>query len=166
MTKTWVIADTHFGHENICLFKRDDGTPLRSFSSAKEMDEKIIGNWNSVVKNEDRVYVLGDLCMARRHIATIARCVGRKILIKGNHDVFKLEEYTPYFDDIRAYSILGRTLLLSHIPVHSESIGRWKMNVHGHTHDRSLKDSRYRCVSVEQTNYYPIDLDTILKEIK
>ena len=52
MTKTWVIADTHFGHANICNFTRNDGSPLRPWDDVTEMDEALIQNWNGVVSPE------------------------------------------------------------------------------------------------------------------
>jgi calcineurin-like phosphoesterase family protein len=63
---------------------------------------------------------------------------------------------------------------MSHIPIHPQSMNRWKLNVHGHTHDKLIQskvgeifygnysDPRYRCVSMEQINYTPIDLMEII----
>lgn len=174
MTKTWVIADTHFGHEGVCRFTLDDGvTPLRPWVDAKSMDEALIQNWNSVVSPQDRVYVLGDLAINRKAVHTIGRCNGRKVLVKGNHDIFKLSDYSSHFDDIRAYVVKktpqGGKLIMSHIPIHEESLGRWGLNIHGHLHSHTVKkktkyntlveDKRYVCVSVEQTNFTPITLE-------
>lgn len=171
--RTWVVADTHFGHQLM--------TQLRPWSTIEEHDEAIIDNWNSLVAETDRVYVLGDLCMNRRHVSTIGRCNGKKVLVKGNHDIFKLKDYLPYFDDIRAYVVKPKHgLIMSHIPIHPASLERWKLNVHGHTHDHQVKghelvnvihddfvftqvvDKRYRCVSLEQTDYKPVDLMQII----
>lgn len=171
MTKTWVIADTHFGHANICNFTRNDGSPLRPWDDVTEMDEALIQNWNGVVSPEDRVYVLGDLCMNRRSIPTVGRCNGRKVLVKGNHDLFKIEDYLPFFDDIRACVTSPHNYILSHIPIHPESMGRWKVNIHGHTHSNSVldklgkPDNRYKCVSVEQTDYRPVELTELLNSL-
>lgn len=167
MTNTWVTADPHFGHWGVCKFLREDGSKLRPWDDPDSMDDALIENWNSVVGLKDRIYVLGDLCINRRALPTISRCNGRKVLVKGNHDIFKLDEYTSYFDDIRAYVVMpnfkGTTkLIMSHIPIHSDSLGRFGYNVHGHLHDRALDDERYLCVSVERTNFKPVNLDVIL----
>ena len=61
MTKTFLIADTHFGHNNIINFLKPDGSKLRNFLSIYDHDEYIIDKWNSVVKPEDKVYHLGDV---------------------------------------------------------------------------------------------------------
>ena len=50
MPAVWLISDTHFGHEKTCtVFKREDGSPLRPFSCAEEMDEFMIKTWNERV---------------------------------------------------------------------------------------------------------------------
>ena len=174
MTKTWVTADPHWGHAGVCRFTLDDGvTKLRPWDNPDDMDVDMIKAWNAVVKPEDRVYVLGDLAINRKSVPTIGRCHGRKVLVKGNHDIFDLKDYLPFFDDIRAYVVKktpqGGKLIMSHIPIHEESLGRWGLNIHGHLHAHTVKkrtkyntlvdDKRYVCVSVEQTNFTPILLE-------
>jgi calcineurin-like phosphoesterase family protein len=171
MSKTWVVSDTHWGHENITKFTTADGSPLRPWDNAAEMDEVMVQNWNSIVSPEDRVYHLGDVAINRRHLKTMSRLQGRICLIKGNHDIFKLSDYTPYFDDIRAYVVKktpqGGKCILSHIPVHTDQLGRFGMNIHGHLHSNlvmrklakgwsDIADKRYVNVCVEHTNYTPI----------
>lgn len=73
------ISDTHFGHENILKYCD------RPFKNAKEMDEVIIANWNSVVDRNDIVYHLGDFSFAEPTQYT-KRLNGNIILILGNHD--------------------------------------------------------------------------------
>lgn len=132
------------------------------------MDKALIDNWNSVVNEGDRVYVLGDVAINRRCLSTLGSLKGRLVLVKGNHDIFKLKDYLPYFDDIRAY-VVGNThkgfrYILSHIPIHPNSLARFNKNIHGHLHSNTLNDPRYICVSVEQTNYFPVDLNELIKD--
>jgi len=167
--ETFLIADLHFGHANVCNFLNQYGEKLRPFSSVEEMDEEIIERWNKRVGPEDKVYVLGDLAMSRKHISTVGRCNGTKVLIKGNHDIFKLGDYTPYFKDIRGSHKLDK-FILTHIPIHTESLARWTSgNIHGHLHSYNVmkdgvEDKRYFCVSVEQIDYTPISFEDIRKK--
>ena len=45
----FAISDTHFGHQNILNFKKEDGTPVRDFDSLEDMHETMVKNWNSVL---------------------------------------------------------------------------------------------------------------------
>ena len=151
----FLTADTHFGHAGVCKFLNEDGSKLRPWDDPLEMDEEMVKRWNAVVKPTDKVYHLGDVVIARRALVILGRLNGDKVLLKGNHDIFKLSDYLKYFRDVRAYHVMDR-MLLSHIPVHPDSKGRFVANVHGHTHSRALADPWYQCVCVEHTDYAPI----------
>jgi len=170
MPATFLVSDTHFGHLGVCRFLGPDGvTKLRPWDTPEEMDDEMVRRWNDRVRPNDKVYHLGDVVINRRALPTLARLNGDKVLIKGNHDIFKLEEYTPYFRDIRSYHVMNG-LILSHIPVHEESLGRFGTNVHGHLHaNRVMKDGkidpRYWCACVEHTDFTPILFEDALKRI-
>ena len=175
MPATYIVSDTHFGHAGVCRFLREDGTKLRPWDNPDEMDEYMVEAWNSVVKPNDKVYHLGDVVINRRALKTLGRLNGEKVLIKGNHDIFRLEEYTEYFKDIRAYHVMNGCIL-SHIPVHPDSLYRFGSNIHGHLHaNRVMKineykqkviDERYYCACVENTDYRPILLEKVFENIK
>lgn len=170
---TFLIADTHFGHANMNTFVRDDGTPLRPFQNVEEMNEEMVQRWNAVVSPRDKVYHLGDVAIPRSGLQYLERLNGRKVLIKGNHDIFKAQDYLrPFrFDDIRGSHKLD-AFILSHIPIHPAHLDRYKGNIHGHTHYRRVQnedesnDERYQCVCVEHTNYAPVPLDVVLKKFR
>ncbi|HNL81783.1 MAG TPA: metallophosphoesterase family protein [Chitinophagaceae bacterium] len=157
--KTFLISDLHLNHTNILTFKRNDGTPLRNFKDIEEMNLTLLYNWNKVVCNSDKVYVLGDLSMGS-DLSLFKLMNGTKVLIKGNHDNLKLNKYVEHFKDVRSYHVLDK-FILSHIPIHPESFSRWRANIHGHTHANNLTDTRYYNVSVENINYTPIDFEKI-----
>lgn len=168
MVKTWVAADHHFGHPNIIKFLRDDGSKLRPFDTIEEHDETIIKNHNNIVGPSDRVYLLGDVCITRRSVRTLSRLQGRLVLVKGNHDIFKAKEYLEFVDDIRSYVVQkdgeGNKVIMSHVPIHPDSLDRFGTNIHGHMHYNSVKDDpRYVCVSLEHTDYKPIEVHQALK---
>lgn len=160
--KTFLISDTHFGHVNILKFQKKDGSQLRVFDSIQEHDEALIENWNSVVKNGDKVYHLGDVSMCNwtRTSEILGRLNGDKVLIKGNHDGAKMNQYLQFFKDVRAYHQLDK-FILSHIPIHPLSLSRWKANVHGHLHANAYDDPRYLNVSVERINFTPINFEEV-----
>lgn len=166
-------SDHHLGHRKpYDTFTREDGNFLR-YDLADNVDEgdaKIIDLHNSVVKPNDRVYFVGDVAMSHKHLYKVGLMNGRKVLIKGNHDIAELKHYLPYFDDIRgSHQFDG--MLITHIPVHPSSLARWGFNVHGHLHWNQVMmpresdgpDDRYFNVSVERINYTPISLEQVKK---
>ncbi len=167
--RSWVISDTHFGHQLMVKGFEADGSKIRPWHDVEAMDEELVSNWNELIAPSDRVYHLGDVAINRRHLATISRCHGKKVLIKGNHDIFKLADYVAHFEDIRAYRVYTEhDVILSHIPLHPHNLTRFKRNIHGHLHRQIVRDAqgvpdpRYTCVCVEQTNYRPVLLDQLL----
>lgn len=169
---TFLVSDTHFGHAGVCRFTEDDGiTKIRPWTNPDEMDEDMVRMWNETVRPQDKVYHLGDVVINRKALPIMSRLNGTKVLIKGNHDIFNLDDYTPYFKDIRAYHKLG-DFILSHIPMHPDSLARWcGGNFHGHLHtNRVMKDGeidpKYFSVCVEQTGFRPILLEDAIKRIK
>ena len=172
MSEAFLVSDTHFGHGNICRFKRDDGTDLRPWDDVFEMEEALVERWNSAVSPSDKVYHLGDVAIPRRGLKVLERLNGRKILIRGNHDIFKLSDYTEYFADVRGCHYLEHCIL-THIPVHPVNLTRYKANIHGHLHYRvvpdertGLPDLRYYNVCVEHIDYTPISWNVVRKQLQ
>lgn len=184
MPAVFLVSDTHFGHLGVCRFMRNDGvTKLRPWDTPEEMDEEMIRRWNERVRPNDKVYHLGDVVINRRALPTLARLNGDKVLIRGNHDIFRDTEYREYFRELRAYHVMNG-MILSHIPIHEESLGRFGTNIHGHLHaNRVMKrasttaefvergskewiDPRYHCVCVEHTDFTPILFEDVIKRIE
>ena len=184
MPAVFLVSDTHFGHLGVCKFMRSDGvTKLRPWDSAEEMDEAMVKAWNETVRPADKVYHLGDVVINRRALPIMDRLNGDKVLIRGNHDIFKDEDYRKYFRELRAYHVMNG-MILSHIPIHPESLGRFGVNIHGHLHANRVRkargvdaktgtvlygkeiDTRYHCVCVETTDFAPILLDDVYKRIE
>jgi calcineurin-like phosphoesterase family protein len=165
MPTTWLISDPHFGHNNMASrFENADGTKCRPFRDAAHQDQTICDNWRKLVAPNDKIYVLGDVAIPRKSLVLLAALPGDKVLIKGNHDIFKLSDYTPYFRDIRSCHVMDKCIL-THIPIHDSAKGRFRANIHGHTHTNVLADPWYVNVCVEHTNYAPIMWETIRKRI-
>jgi calcineurin-like phosphoesterase family protein len=177
MPAIFLVSDTHFGHAGVCHFLQNDGvTKLRPWDNPDDMDEEMVKRWNETVRPNDKVYHLGDVVINRKALKILSRLNGDKVLIKGNHDIFKLEDYTPYFRDIRGYHVMNG-MILSHIPVHESNLYRFGTNIHGHTHSNRVMmndpfghrppmiDVRYQCVCVEQTDFRPILFENVIKRI-
>ena len=188
MPAVFLVSDTHFGHAGVCRFLRDDGTKLRPWDNPEEMDEFMVRAWNERVRPNDKVYHLGDVVINRRALSTLARLNGDKVLIRGNHDIFRDTEYNQYFRELRAYHVMNG-MILSHIPIHEASLGRFGTNIHGHLHanrvmktvnefawspheerpevvEKQIVDTRYHCVCVEQTDFAPILFEDVIKRIQ
>ena len=141
---TYVISDTHFGHKNIIKYE-----PARTSIIDKEIldednllelsEEKIIENWNSIVKPEDHILHLGDFVLAgtTKIEEYTKRLNGHIHLILGNHDhgnntVYKKSKIdvidkihyngksiNKQYKDSSALicKIKNKTILFSHIPI-------------------------------------------------
>jgi calcineurin-like phosphoesterase family protein len=178
MPSVFLVSDTHFGHAGVCRFTHPDdaSVKLRPWDNADEMDEEMIRRWNDRVKPTDKVYHLGDVVINRKALKTLHRLNGDKVLIRGNHDIFPDIEYREYFRELRAYHVMNG-MILSHIPIHPESLGRFGVNIHGHLHASRVKmtdpvghrppmiDTRYHCVCVEQTDFAPILFEDVINRI-
>ena len=184
MPSVFLVSDTHFGHAGVCRFTHEDtGVKIRPWTDPDEMDEAMVKLWNERVKTTDKVYHLGDVVINRKSLKIMSRLNGDKVLIRGNHDIFRDDEYRMYFRELRAYHVMNG-MILSHIPVHADSLGRFGVNIHGHLHTRRVRkargvdartgeilygdepDVRYHCVCVEQTDFAPILFEDVIKNIE
>lgn len=177
MINTFFIADTHFRHNKILEYEKEN----RPFSSIEEHDEELIKRWNEVVKPNDNIYHLGDFALGGgASVINIGRRLnGKKRLIMGNHDTYLLEYYQCVFE--RIFGVLPyKKMILSHVPLHPQHT-RFELNVHGHLHSKTVQgstiwydengrmntpDIHYFCVSAEQNNLTPIHLDILKQRLK
>jgi calcineurin-like phosphoesterase family protein len=161
----FLLSDTHFGHYNIITYSQRV-SPKQGvlWHSAEEMDEELVERWNDAVRPQDHVYHLGDVTMKAPGLGIVKRLNGHLRLVRGNHDIFKTQMYFKAgFKEIHGVRVIDN-LLMTHIPVHPGSLGRFKGNIHGHTHeshvmDGLIRDKRYLNVCVENINYRPITLE-------
>lgn len=135
MGRIWFTADTHFQHANIIKYCG------RPFTSAEEMDETMITNWNAVVQPRDIVYHLGDFVFCRKTEvveAYIRRLNGHINLVWGNHDkhVVKRAQGFAGQSQYREIKIEGQSITLMHYAMrvwNKSHHGSWQL--FGHTHD-------------------------------
>jgi calcineurin-like phosphoesterase family protein len=170
-----------FGHTNSWeKFKLPNGDPLRPFTSTEEMDEAMVERWNAKVGPNDTVYHLGDVVINRKSLHHVKRLNGKKRLVRGNHDIFKDQDYRDVgFDSLYGVRVFVDQFILSHIPLHPDCVtDRFRVNVHGHLHANEIMksydwndnapqiDPQYLCVCVEQTNFTPLSFEEVEERIK
>ena len=172
MNKIWLISDTHFGHEKILEYCD------RPFSSIREHDEYLIYKWNSKVEKDDTVVHCGDFALgtSRGYINSVCKKLnGKKRLVLGNHDIHT-DIFAKYFKLYGSFEP-RRGVICTHIPIHPMNImsdlNRFKINIHGHTHNTEVltydsptkrsKHKNYVNVSVEKINYTPVLLSKAIK---
>lgn len=164
MSNIFLISDWHLGHDNILTFCKDDGTLLRpEFDNVEQMNEYLIEKNNAVVRPQDHLYMLGDVAINAKFIPLVAKFNGHKRLVLGNHDHSMMKLYTPYFEKVFSTRRLDK-FILSHIPLHPESLGNVVANIHGHVHNNVEQGHfgpRYYNVSCEVLNYVPISLEEL-----
>ena len=113
----YFIGDLHFGHTNCLAYDN------RPFTTIEEHDEYLIKVWNEKVKDEDTVWILGDVSWynVTKTVEILKRLNGHKNLCIGNHDkqYLKYDEFREIFGEIHKRKELtykGTFLVLDHHP--------------------------------------------------
>ncbi len=155
-------ADMHLGHGNIIKYAN------RPYKDVYEMHEKLINNWNSRVKEHDKVIHIGDFCCIGNErgiegFRTKAKeweikLNGEIIHILGNHD---LNNNVKFGFDSATISFGGMQWLLKHRPMtYDEPIPEVKRILCGHVHEKwiykIIRGVIHINVGVDVNNYRPI----------
>ena len=174
MKRTFVTSDQHFNHAAILTFTNAaTGQKVRSrFKDCKHMNEYMIEMWNAVVAKNDIVWQLGDFCMKdyegfERDI--LPKLNGHISMVIGNHDnVRALSRMNRIRKIVADRRFEDKGLIMSHRPLHFSNCWSWRTkswmrNLHGHIHEHdSPTDHDYINLSVEKTNYMPIDIESLV----
>lgn len=162
----YFTSDLHLGHNAVIYMQN------RPFANVEEMNRVLIDNYNSVVHQNDTVYLLGDICFrigVDKANELIASLKGKKYLICGNHD----KKYDKsLFEDIRDFmniSANGLHISLMHYPMLSWPRSHYgSIMLHGHIHsdesynfsNREAGIKRYD-VGVDANSYMPVSIGQI-----
>lgn len=166
------ISDLHLGHEAIAK--------VRGFENIEEYNNQIIERWNSVCGKKTLIFLAGDISMEKPvFYPLLDKMLGRKVIIGGNHD---LREHTklllPHVESIIG-ALKYKGAIVTHIPIHTQEVTRFLFNIHGHTHEDSIKklvyspmnikvketlDSRYENISWDVLGGIPISFAQILEK--
>ncbi len=159
----WFWSDTHADHANILKFTSGGQLIRPGFAHVGEMADHMVAKFNSVVKPNDHVYHLGDVCMNKSNITRfMSRLNGKHRLVLGNHDPHDMRVLLAAgFEKIFGSRLVDR-VLCTHFPVHPDHIGKAIGNVHGHIHQNPSPKGPYLNVSVEALNdYTPLSLEEV-----
>ena len=133
MTATYFVADLHFGHERV--------SAVRGFETPEKHDYAIARGWDSQVRTQDRVFVLGDISGGSSWgeeyaLDLLDALPGEKHLIAGNHDSVasihrngykRRPRFQEVFASVRDFArirVQRQDILLSHYPYAYEGDGK------------------------------------------
>lgn len=170
-------SDLHFCHNREFLYKP------RGFSSIEEHDRTIVERWNSVVKPEDTVYILGDLMLNdnEQGMKYLNQLNGTKYFVRGNHDTDNRIKF--YEAEGKNLHYLGAAeffryekyhFFLSHFPaltgnLENEKLSQMTLNLYGHTHQKTnfFEDRPYMYhVGLDSHDCYPVPVTQIVADMR
>jgi len=194
MQNIWFTSDTHYHHKNIVkgtsewkdLAETGSHQSLRDFSTLDEHDDALVTSFNSVIKENDILYHLGDWSFGGHEQIKIFRdrlkCKNIH-LIFGNHDQHIEKLGSPYkslFSSLDYYKEIsfkidsqisgryGKTkIILSHYAhrVWNQS-HHGTIHLYGHSHGTLPGIGKSMDVGVDTNNLYPYHLDEIVDKMK
>lgn len=171
----YLTSDQHFGHDRLFIWQ------VRGYTSVEEMNRAQVDKWNSIITDEDDVYILGDLMLGdKSNIDYIKQLKGKLHIVYGNHDTAtRREMYNELPNVVEAqWAIMLNYrkyhFYMSHFPaltgnLEKESLHQMTLNLYGHTHQTSnfYEDRPYMYnVGVDSHNGYPVLLDDIIDQMK
>ena len=152
----YYISDLHIG----CINNHDNRT--------LEHDILLLNNWNSIVNNNDDIYILGDIGRLgnnkeNSYVASIiSQLKGKKHLIIGNHDKKGLKDnrINQLFVNIKDYDVIGDNnnginynIVLSHYPIlFWENQHKGYIHLYGHVHNSEEDNIYKKCL--EEVNLF------------
>lgn len=173
----YLTSDLHFAHNRSFIYEP------RGFKDIWEMNNEIVKNWNSIVKWDDTIYVLGDLMLNDNEEGMILfnNLNGKKKIILGNHDTnARIELYkTLYNTEVIGYAdrldYKGYHFYLSHYPTLTSNLDGDKplkariINLCGHCHTKDKWENwGGGCYHIELDchNNTPVSIEQVVEDIK
>ncbi len=151
----YYTADFHLFHDKIVEYCK------RPFRNIEHMHKVLITNYNSVVEENDDVYIIGDLTLKgtenKGQIELLVnRLGGKKHFILGNHDRLRPFDYIEMgFWSVHTSLYLPiQQFCLNHDPVCIYPEGSWVLCGHAHNLFRTIKNVVN--VGCDMWNYFPV----------
>ena len=156
----WFTSDEHYWHTNIIKYCN------RPFSSAEEMNDTLINNFNSRVGKNDTTYHIGDFALTSNSKAVdiLQKLNGKHILLKGSHDRWMNNTLSPHLMEIK---IEGTPIVLCHYAMRvwpKSHYGSW--HLYGHSHGKLPSHGLSYDVGVDNNNFFPVSFDEIKEKMK
>lgn len=153
-------ADEHYLHKNIIKYCN------RPFKSVEEMNEVLISNHNSKVKNGDLVIHDGDFCLGSREQAQdiIRRLNGKHVFLIGDHDKWlgKRKQW-----DIQFYQIGQNQLIVCHYCLRTWPRSHYNSwHLFAHSHGRLEPIGKSWDIGVDNNDFYPLSENEIVEIMK
>jgi calcineurin-like phosphoesterase family protein len=164
MSLQWIYSDPHYYHNNIIKYTS------RPFTDLTDMHKTMIKKHNERVHKRDLVFILGDMGFGNKEEMQkiVQQLKGNLILVMGNHDRKRTRKWWLEcgFNQVISYPIIVHDFyILSHEPLPLLQNDQY-INLHGHLHGNTLLNSqRHINVCVENTNFYPLLLDSIIRSL-
>lgn len=154
MSRVLLGSDYHWSHRGILKYRT-------MFGSSEEHDHTILENTLMVVGKRDTLYLLGDMLFdtnAVKFLKAVADNCSQVIWILGNHDCPKAVMLaTQQISNLQVFGLKSyKKTWLSHAPIHESEFYSKIKNIHGHTHNKCIKDTRYFNASLDNINFKPV----------
>jgi calcineurin-like phosphoesterase family protein len=174
--KYWT-SDLHLSHFNIIKYTN------RPFSNIEEMNSVLGNNWDSIIKPNDQVYILGDISFQEDiAINWLNKRPGQKFIVWGNHDPKTavrrnkiLQRVNAIGADLLETTLDHTSVVMCHYPMlrwNRGHHGSWML--HGHTHGGCIypsNDERIIDVGVDMSwaghnKYFPVSENELVLKFK
>ena len=174
----YFLSDPHFCHARDFIYSP------RGFHSASDMNSAIIKNWNSVVKSNDDVYLLGDIMLNNNDegLKCLKSLKGKIHIILGNHDTLaRIKLYESCYNVVEVVAakyleVDGFHFFLSHYPClcangdEHKPLEKRVISICGHTHTKDkfsdMGEGLIYHVDCDAHNCTPVSFDEIINDIQ
>ena len=173
LDNTFFTADLHLYHNNIIDYVS------RPFGSTNEMHSSITKAFNSVLTTDSDLYIVGDITLlASEFCGRIRKCLsainGRKHLIVGNHDLWRVRNYLEAgittLHSAGSFKYEGIRFFMMHDPAEYICIENGtNVLLCGHIHTlfkHLFPKKRIINVGVDVWEYKPVSIEQIMQIVR
>ena len=175
----YFTSDLHLYHDKEFIYRP------RGFETVDDMSNTVINNINEVVLENDTLYILGDLILNKSkeaesiQLLNSIKCKNIYVIV-GNHDtdsrvdIYKTIPNIKEVVDAKRIKYGKYHFFLCHYPtftgnLEKESLSQILINLYGHTHQKTNFYNEIPFmyhVGIDSHDNKPVDIDTILRDIK